>query len=348
MPLANALDYPVWANGLIFVTAAAIIWVAGSRLVRLIDGIARKTGLGQAFAGMLLLGIINCLPEIANVSSASWAGNPTLAVNNLLGSAAINIVLLAVMDGVFGREALTSFVAKPTTLLQATLSILVLSVLVMAIAVGDLPVLGVGAASLTVFTASIGAFWLASHYEQRSTWTTKAGEGSSGASDEGDSQGTQDGLSLVIGKTLGVAAVIFAAGYCLSQTGDALAEQTGLGSGLVGFVFMGIATSMPELSTITTALRMRKYEMAIGEVLGTNLVNISLVLLADAVYSGGPVINEIGRFESVSALLGIVVTAILLIGLLERRNATFLRMGYDSFAILVSFGLGLVLLYFIS
>ena len=93
---------------------------------------------------------------------------------------------------------------------------------------------------------------------------------------------------------------------------------------------------------------MRKYEMAIGEVLGTNLVNISLVLLADAVFAGGPVINEIGRFESVSALLGIVVTAILLIGLLERRNDTFLRMGYDSFAILVSFGLGLVLLYLIS
>ena len=347
MPLANAIDYPAWANGLIFVTAAAILWIAGSRLVRLVDGIARKTGLGQAFAGMLLLGIINCLPEIANVSSASWAGNPTLAVNNLLGSAAINIVLLAVMDGVFGREALTSFVARPTTLMQATLSILVLSVLVIAIAVGDVPLLGIGAGSLTVFTASIGAFWLASHYEQRSTWTTKGGRGSSTASDAGDSQSTE-ALSLLVGKTLAVAAVIFVAGYCLSQTGDALAEQTGLGSGLVGFVFMGIATSMPELSTITTALRMRKYEMAIGELLGTNLVNISLVLLADAVFAGGPVINEIGRFESVSALLGIVVTAILLIGLLERRNDTFLRMGYDSLAILVTFGLGLVLLYVIS
>lgn len=348
MPLANALDYPIWANGLIFVTAAAIIWIAGTRLVRLVDGIARKTGLGQAFAGMLLLGIINCLPEIANVSTASWAGNPTLAVNNLLGSAAINIVLLAVMDSVFGREALTSFVAKPTTLMQATLSILVLSVLVIAITVGDFPVLGIGAGSLTVFTASIGAFWLASHYEQRSTWTTTGRQGLSSETEEGVSQSTDVALSLFVGKTLAVAAVIFAAGYCLSQTGDALAEQTGLGSGLVGFVFMGIATSMPELSTITTALRMRKYEMAIGEVLGTNLVNLSLVLLADAVFVGGPVINEIGRFESVSALIGIVVTAILLIGLLERRNATFLRMGYDSLAIMVSFGLGLALLYFIG
>jgi cation:H+ antiporter len=139
--------------------------------------------------------------------------------------------------------------------------------------------------------------------------------------------------------------VIFIAGYCLSQTGDALAVQTGLGAGLVGFVLIGVSTSLPELSTIVAALRMRKYEMAIGEVLGTNFVNVSLILLSDAMFTGGPVINELGRFEIASALLGVVLTGVLLIGLLERRNPTFLSMGYDSLATMLAFSGGLVMLY---
>src|SRR5690606_25522590 len=104
-------------------------------------------------------------------------------------------------------------------------------------------------------------------------------------------------------KTAIAGAVIFVAGYTLSQTGDALAKQTGIGTGMVGFALIGLATSMPEASTIVAALRLRRYEMAFGQVLGTNFVNLSLILLADVVFPGGPVINELGAFETVSALL---------------------------------------------
>src|SRR5690606_1396075 len=111
----------------------------------------------------------------------------------------------------------------------------------------------------------------------------------------------------------------------------------GLGAGLVGFLLIGIATSLPEVSTITAALRLRRHEMAIGEVLGTNFVNLSLILLADGMFGGGAVINEIGAFEAVSAMLGVLLTGILLVGLLERRNPTLFRAGYDSLAVVVTF-----------
>ena len=70
---------------------------------------------------MLLLGGITSLPEIATVTTASRTGSPSLAVNNLIGSAAGNVLLLAVADVVLGRDALTSVVATPSTLLQGTL-----------------------------------------------------------------------------------------------------------------------------------------------------------------------------------------------------------------------------------
>jgi len=347
VPLAAAQDYPLWLNGLIFIAAAIVIWLAATRLVRYVNAIAVQTGVGEAFAGMLLLGGITSLPEIANVATSSWIGNPALAINNLLGSASINVLLLAILDAFFGRAALTAVVAQPTTLLQATLSMLVLALVAIAITTGDLPILGLGVWSIAVFAASIGAFWLSATYEAHAPWTLRETEQPNGGGQTPNPSGGESlrPLSHLVASTCALAAVILVAGYCISQTGDALAVQTGLGAGIVGFVLIGVSTSLPELSTLAAALRLAKYEMAIGEVLGTNFVNLSLILLADAVFTGGPVVDEIGRFETASALLGVVLTGIMLVGLLERRNARVLRMGYDSIGVILAFSGGLVLLY---
>jgi cation:H+ antiporter len=56
------------------------------------------------------------------------------------------------------------------------------------------------------------------------------------------------------------------------------------------------------------ALRLRRYEMAFGQVLGTSFINLSLILLADAVFSGWPETNELSRFETTSAMLGAILT----------------------------------------
>src|SRR5690606_17879912 len=121
MPLATAQELPIWINGLIFAVAGAIIWAAGTWLVAQADAIARKTGMGQALAGMFMLGTITSLPEIANVTTASLMGNPELAINNLLGSASMNLVLLAAIDAFVGGDALTSVVTQPATMMQAVL-----------------------------------------------------------------------------------------------------------------------------------------------------------------------------------------------------------------------------------
>jgi cation:H+ antiporter len=106
-------DFPIWLNAAVFAVAGFVVWGAGTRLAVLVDGIARRSGIGHAFLGMLLLGGITSLPEVATVASASYVGNASLAVNNLLGSAAINLVLLAIADAILGRDALTSVVLKP-------------------------------------------------------------------------------------------------------------------------------------------------------------------------------------------------------------------------------------------
>ncbi len=117
---------------------------------------------------------------------------------------------------------------------------------------------------------------------------------------------------------------------------------------MVGFVLIGTSTSMPELSSIFAAIRLHRYEMAFGQILGTNFINLSLILVVDLSFTGGPVVNELGRFEVVSSLLGAILIGVFLVGLLEHRNRTVFRMGYDSLGVMVLFAGGLVLLHFMQ
>jgi cation:H+ antiporter len=341
MPLADAASQPLWLNIAIFAAAAAMVWAAGTRLARYLAAIGDATGLEQALVGMLLLGTLTSLPEAANVVTSAHFGNPALAVNNLLGSAAINVVLLALADAALGREALTSVVARPSILLQAALCLLVLVLVAVAVTTGDLALGGVGAWSTALLVVSIGAFWLSAGYGRRAPWTLRDAVEPQAP----ERRQVHESLARLVLKTAAGAAVILVAGYSLSLTGDAIAQQTGLGASMVGFLLIGFATSMPELSTITAAMRMRRHAMAIGEVLGTNFVNLSFILLADAVYAGEPVIDVLGSFEVVSALLGAILTGLYLVGLLEHRNPVVLRMGYDSLAVLVVFAGGVMLLF---
>lgn len=348
LPLANAVDFPLWVNAAIFVAAGLVVWLSGTRLTRYTDAIAEKTGMGRAFAGMLLLGVITSLPEVANCINAATIGNPGLAINNLLGSAAINILLLAVVDAVVGREAVTAVVAQPSTMMMAALNMIVLAAVALSIIVGDTAIAGIGIGAALLCLLSVGSFWMASGYAERAPWVVRR----DGTGRDSRVSGDEDAASLsrrgLVVKTAIAGATIFAAGYALSQTGDAIAKQTGIGTGMVGFALIGTSTSLPELSTVYTALRMRRYELAFGQVLGTNFVNLSFILLTDAFFTGGPVINELGRFEAVSALLGLVLIGIFLVGLLERRDPKILKMGYDSLAVMILFAGGLVLLYFVQ
>ena len=343
MPVINATAYPIWGNALIFAAAAAIIWFSGRKLTKYLDAIALKTGLDHAFVGMLLLGGITSLPEVANAVTSASIGNPALAVNNLLGSAAINVLLLAIVDAFVGRKAVTSIVARPSTMMMSALCMIILVMIATAITIGDVLIGPVGAGSVFIGAISISSFWLAAGHDQRSPWAIVKDE--DGNPDDGEDKDLPD--LRVASLWLRVAfhgALIFASGYALSQTGDAIATQAGLSSAVVGFALIGTATSLPELVTIVAALKLGRPEMAFGQVLGTNFVNLSLIPLADLFFSGEPVLNMLGDFEVVSALLGATVIGVFMVGLLEHRDRTIWKMGVDSAAVIAIFAAGTFLL----
>ncbi|HVL55043.1 MAG TPA: hypothetical protein VM491_00945, partial [Burkholderiaceae bacterium] len=123
-----------------------------------------------------------------------------------------------------------------------------------------------------------------------------------------------------------------------------IADQTGIGQSLGGFVLVAIATSLPEFTTVFAAVRLGRYVMAVSDIFGTNLLNVALILLVDLLQPEGPVLARIGPGVVVGALLAVMLTALFLIGLIERRDRTVLRLGWDSVAVLATYVAGVALL----
>lgn len=346
--LLDFSGYPLWVNLASFAVAAALVWWAGAKITRYADAIANRTGIGRAFLGMVLLGGITSLPELATTATASATGNAALAVNNILGGVAMQVVILALADFAVGQDALSSVVAKPTVLLQGTFCVLLLTVVAAAIAVGDAPVLGVSAGTSGVAVLFVMSVWLLRRYEKDEEWRPvdvpdrRVGERQSNETGEAS---RRDGLRRLVLLTIASGAAITAGGFVLAQSGDAIATQTGIGASFVGAVLVATATSLPEVSTVLAAVRIRRYEMAVSDIFGTNLFDIALLFVADAIYGGRPILAEVGPFALVAALLGIALTTIYLAGLIERKNRAVARMGLDSAGVILLYGAGLLLLY---
>lgn len=293
---------------------------------------------------MLLLGGITSLPEVAAVSTSAAFGNAALAINNLLGTASINVLLLALADIVYGRSALTRAAGRPEVLIQGVLSMLLATMVALIATAGDVALFGVGWGATILALAAIGALWLSANFRHRNSWEALDEEGQP-ETDE-DESGLSDERStrrLVTGMVL-CAILILVAGFVLSVTADTIARRTGLSAGMVGFILVGFATSLPEVSSIVAAIRRQRYQLAIGDVFGTNIFNVLLIFVADAIYRGPAVLGQAARFEVLGAILAVLMTGVFVVGLLERRDRTILRMGYDALAAILIFVGGLVLL----
>ena len=358
--------HPLWLNLAIFAVASAIVWLAGTKLSHYADVISERTGLGQAFVGLLLLATATSLPEIATTVTATFIGSVPLVVGNLLGGVSMQTAVLALVDAVaVSGGALTRRTPKPALLLHGLLLVLLLTIALTSIALGGGPAIyHVGAGTVALFGVYLAGVYLAQRYERNPRWqavdpgrpedTSDADNTDSRRADE--DSGPRDRLrQRYRGTSLGRivfyfcagASAILAAGWTIAQVGDALAKQTGIGGTLVGFVLVAVATSLPEVSTTFSAARLGAFSMVFANIFGGNAFDAALLFVADVLYRDGPVLAAVESWAVLAAALGIAMTCVYLWGLVERGDRTIFRMGIDSALVIVLYASGVAALYFI-
>ena len=143
------------------------------------------------------------------------------------------------------------------------------------------------------------------------------------------------------GVVFAVAAVAtLAAGYALEQSGDQIAGHIGLTGVLFGSTVLAAATSLPELSTGITSVRLGDIQLAMSDIFGGNAFLPVLFLLATLI-AGRPVLPQARNTDIYLTGLGILLTAVYIFGLIFRPRRPVARMGPDSLAVLGLYGLGI-------
>ena len=115
------------------------------------------------------------------------------------------------------------------------------------------------------------------------------------------------------------ASIVVVAAVFLAKTGDTLAEELGWEASFVGTLFLAFSTSLPELATSFAALRLKAPELAITNVLGSNLFNMGPVLLFDDIaYSQDSLWNGISNIHTLSGGIAVLMTLIVIAGIRMR------------------------------
>ncbi|HMR71263.1 MAG TPA: sodium:calcium antiporter, partial [Rubrivivax sp.] len=94
----------------------------------------------------------------------------------------------------------------------------------------------------------------------------------------------------------------------------------------VGTVFMSVVTTLPEMAVTLGALRIGALDMAIGNLLGSNLFNVTILAIDDVFYVRGPLLAIAAPVHAGTALTAMVMTGLVMIGLVMRPQGRVLRL----------------------
>lgn len=342
------LDLPIGANLVLFAGAAAAVWMAGSRLSLYADIIADRTGVSRALLGFVFLATVTQLPEIVTNTTGAIRGNGALVVNSMFGGIAMQTAVLAVADLMARGQVLTFQTYRSGVHLQGIMLILALAALLAVNELGELELgwqLGLGAVLMALFY--VLAVFLLWRYEGNSQWEAINTPEEQKTERTRELRQAHQGASLraLQRRSLLAALVILLCGMALVDLAEAVAVQSGLGSSFVGVTLLATATSLPEFSTVVAAIRLGAHGMAVSDIFGSNLIMVFLLLPSDAFYREGLLLSAIDPSARFALIVGMVLTAIYLVGLYTRSTRQLAGMGLDSWAVLLVYVASLFAFY---
>ncbi len=145
-------------------------------------------------------------------------------------------------------------------------------------------------------------------------------------------------VSIVI--FIGMAAVIFLSGKQLSIVADQIGKATGLGGAFIGVLLIPLVTTLPELSVSLSALALNAPNLALGNLFGSNLLNLSLIFFMDLAQGKGPIAKKLSLDHILTVSMLTMILTLALTGLVGKEFFTIGHLGGST--------LVMVLIYFIS
>ena len=319
----------VWIK---FILCIVIIFFSGRKVAKYGDIIAEKTGLGGVWIGLVLIAILTSLPELFNgVSAIRLVDAPDLTIGDLLGANMFNMFNLALLDILHRNGSLLAVVGRTHRLTGVFSLLLVLLVGISIFISSRFCAMGLG--WIGWYTPVIVLLYLVFiriiyRFEQRhpSLKETELAYG--------EESSRKVYLYFAIS-----AAFIIGAGIWLAFIGGEIAQVYGWGQSFVGSLFLAFTTTLPEITVSFAAMRIGANDMAIANMIGSNLFNMTIIPVDDLLYLKGPVLAAVSESHLITAFTVILMTTVFIFGF-GFKSRRFFRLSWGNSTLILLFLLG--------
>lgn len=297
---------------LIYALLATSVVLLSIKAAKYVDLIDKTTNLSGAFIGGVLLSAVTSLPELlTSVSATVWLDKPGLSLGNILGSNIFNLSILAILI-LFGvrifKDTKLSSTHTNTTLF--TLVIYIVIILNM-FNIFSFSILTISFTSIIIFVLYV--LGVRTMGQSTSNETLETAEESAITIDLS--------LKQIVFRFILTSICLVITSIFITYTTDIISVKLNLGSGLAGALFLGIATSLPEVTSSISLVKMKNYNITVGNIIGSNLFNFVILFIADVLYLGEGIYN-FSEPQTRNLLYFGAISTILMILILKYKDKT--------------------------
>lgn len=318
-----------------FVICAGFILFAGMRIARYADIIAEKTGLGGLWIGLILVAVATSLPELfTGIGSVVFLDSPDLTVGNLIGANSYNLLNIALLDLLHKGAPLLSLISTGQ-LLTAAFSLIPIMILTVGIIVSGSGFSAWSAGNIGIFSMIIFVSYCVitkimynferKRKKEKGRKTVKYPETS---------------LKKAFMHYSIAAAIIIASGVWLAYIGKDISTILRLNESFVGSLFIGFVTTLPEITVSVAAIMIGAKEIAIANMFGSNLFNMTIVFIDDILYKKAPIFQDVSLMHIGMACTVMIMTAVIIIAIATRSRKKIFNISWYVPVLLVVFLLG--------
>jgi cation:H+ antiporter len=322
--------WPLGWAALALVLSTGVLITAGVRFTHVVDRLADRTGIGEALAGAVLLGATTSLPGLVTTITAAAEGDASFAVSNGIGGIAAQTAFLAIADITYRKVNLEHAAASVPNLLQTTLLVGLIALVLVGATGPDIAILRIHPVTPILFAAYLYGLHLTRKVGNDPAWRPQLTPET--VEDEPDETPADESLQTLWAQFLVLAGLVACVGWVVGRAGLSIVDQTDLSGPLVAALFTAVVTSMPELVTTLSAVRMGALTLAVADIVGGNTFDVLFVGVADIVYGDASIYQAIDQQTLFLMAVTILMTAVFAAGLLRREKR---GIGFEGVGILV-------------
>lgn len=274
---------------ILFLFLAGLTVFLSFRLSYYADLLNKTTNISGVFIGGILLAGITSLPELVTCLSSIFLNNPYLAIGDILGSNFFNIAMMCFFDILFIKTMFYNYTKNRYYLIYV---LLILNYLIMYLFMGgtfNLEIFNIGLPSFIIIITYI--FYLKNAKEEetkKEVITTK---------EHVLLKFFLVGLFMVIVSILLTLVVNLIAG-----------KNPNVASSFIGAILLGITTSMPEVITFIALIKMKSFDLALSDIIGSNLFNLLILAIGDIFLKNKEIYYFVDKESMFLLIFGFILT----------------------------------------